>query len=114
MSTMMGTRHLLAAIALMALGGCSAGALYDDLTEPYSQRSQTITLTAGNAKEANAAIHVIDPWPSYVYNTRIPGDGQRMAEAVERYEDVSKLSKAPKPISPVYGSNIGLSAATAQ
>src|SRR3979411_624042 len=29
----------------------------------YIQRSDTITLGAGNAKDVNAATHVIDPWP---------------------------------------------------
>ena len=102
--------HLVAfSIVTAALAGCSALPPFDDPFEPYAQRSQTITLSAGNAKEANAAIHVIDPWPRYVYNTRIPGDGQRMADAVERYEDVSKLSKAPKPIAPIYGDIIGVS-----
>lgn len=92
------TRLLFACLAAVGLAGCSAGPPFDDPFALYVQRTQTITLSAGNAKEANAAIHVIDPWPPYAYNTRIPGDGQRMAEAVERYEDVSKLSKAPKPI----------------
>jgi hypothetical protein len=40
--------------------------------------------------------------PSYAYDTHIPGDGQRLAEAVNRYKDVSLLSKAPKPIAPIY------------
>lgn len=92
------TRFLFGCLGVVVLAGCSAGPPFDDPFAPYAQRTQTITLSAGNAKEANAAIHVIDPWPPYAYNTRIPGDGQRMAEAVERYEDVSKLSKAPKPI----------------
>ena len=101
-----------AALALL-LAGCSALPPFDDPFLPYAERSNTITLSAGNAKEANAAIHVIDPWPAYVRNTRIPGDGQRIADAVERYEDVSKLSKAPKPISPDYSGAIGVSGAAA-
>ncbi len=94
---------------MTAIAGCSAEPPFDDPFAQYVQRTQTITLSAGNAKEANAAIHVIDPWPAYASDTRIPGNGQRMAEAVDRYQDVSKLSKAPKPISPAFGTNIGIS-----
>ena len=111
---MIKTLRLTAALSLAVLAGCSGGPPFDDPFTPYAQRTQTITLSAGNAKDANAAIHVIDPWPSYVYNTRISGDGQRMAESVERYEDVSKLSKAPKPISPLYSTTIGVAGGASQ
>jgi hypothetical protein len=100
---------LLVLASATLLTSCSGGPPFDDPFRPYVQRTDTITLSAGNAQAANEAIQVIDPWPRYVYNTRIPGDGQRMAEAVERYEDVSKLSKAPKPISPDYSTAIGIS-----
>jgi hypothetical protein len=87
---------------LTAAGGCMQTATrYDpgvDYIQEYAQRSQTITLSAGNAKETNAAIHVIDPWPRYVGNRRIPANGQRMAGAVERYRDVSKQGDGPKPL----------------
>jgi len=101
-------RGLIAVLSLAVLAGCSAGPPFDDPFAQNLQRSQTITLSAGNAKDANAAIHVIDPWPPYVYNTHIPGDGQRMADAVVRYEDVSKIPQAPKPIAPIYSTNIGV------
>jgi len=52
----------------------------------YVHRSDTVTLSAGNAKDVNAAIHVIDPWPPYVGNRRVPGNGERMTGAVERYQ----------------------------
>jgi hypothetical protein len=106
------TRFLFTFLGVIGLAGCSAGPPFDDPFATYLQRSQTISLGAGNAKEANAAIHVIDPWPAYAYDTRIPGNGQRMAEAVERYQDVSKLSKAPKPISTDYSSGIGIAGAS--
>jgi hypothetical protein len=89
------------AITGAALAGCS-GTPFDDPFEQNLTRSQTITLSAGNAAKSNEAIQVIDPWPSYAYDTHIPGDGQRLAEAVNRYKDVSLLSKAPKPIAPIY------------
>jgi hypothetical protein len=102
------TQSLFACFGVVVLTGCSGAPPFDDPFAPYAQRTQTITLSAGNAKEANAAIHVIDPWPRYVYDTRIPGDGHRMAEAVERYEDVAKLKQAPKPISSVFDQAIGV------
>ena len=99
---------IMALIVPCILAGCAGGPPFDDPFAPYLQRSNTITLSAGNAKEANAAIHVIDPWPRYVYDTHIPGDGQRMADAVNRYEDVSKLKQAPKPIGPTYSDMVGI------
>jgi len=84
---------------------CCLALPWDDPFEQYFQRKDTVTLGAGNAKEVNSATHVIDPWPRYVGDTRIPGDGGRMAGAVERYRDVSKLPRAPKPIGPALGAS---------
>ena|SRR5260370_231104 len=81
---------------------------WDDPFEQYFQRKDTITLSAGNAKAVNSATHVIDPWPRYVGNRRIPGDGEWMAGAVERYRDVSKLPRAPRPIAPAYSGTTGI------
>jgi uncharacterized membrane protein YgcG len=72
-----------------------------DFFSPYLQRYDGIKPGAGDAKEVNAATHVIDPWPPYVGNRHIPGDSERMANAVRRYRDVSKLPCAPPPIAPV-------------
>jgi hypothetical protein len=82
---------------------CCLALPWDDPFEQYFQRKDTVTLGAGNAKAVNSVTHVIDPWPRYVGNTWIPGDGARMAGAVERYRDVSKLPRAPKPIGPELG-----------
>jgi hypothetical protein len=71
---------------------------WDDPSEQYLQRTDTITVGAGDAKEVNAATHIIDPWPRNVRNKHIPANGQRMVGAIERYRDVSKLSDAPPPI----------------
>jgi hypothetical protein len=54
-------------------------------SEQYIQRSDTITLGAGNAKDVNAATHVIDPWPRYVGRRRIPANGERMVGSMQRY-----------------------------
>jgi hypothetical protein len=56
----------------------------DDPFSDYLQRSDTILLGAGNAKDVNAAIHTITPWPPYVGNTHIPIDGRRSVDALER------------------------------
>jgi hypothetical protein len=76
----------LAAVALAAAcGGCWAG-VYDNPAAEYLHRSDTITLSAGNAKNVNAATHIIDPWPRQVANRRIPVNGERVAHAMERYK----------------------------
>jgi hypothetical protein len=60
---------------LMALGGCV----------DYLERRDTITLAAGDAQNWNKVVHTADPWPSYVMNNHIPGDGKRTAEVIRRY-----------------------------
>ena len=75
----------------------------EDPFNQYFERKDGITLGAGNAKSVNSATHIIDPWPRNVGNTRIPGNGQRMGGAIERYRDVSKLPLAPPPIATEYG-----------
>jgi hypothetical protein len=95
---------------LAAAGGCmQTVSPYDpgvDYVQQYAQRSQKVTLSAGNAAETNAAIHIVDPWPRYVANKRIPANGQRMVGAVERYRDVSKQGTGPKPLVSESTSNI--------
>jgi hypothetical protein len=87
---------------------CQAGLIccfvfpWDDPLDQYFQRKDTVFLSSGNAKQVNEATHIIDPWPRYVGNTRIPGNGERMAGAVERYRDVSKIPRSPRPLAPVY------------
>ena len=81
---------------------CCFALPWDDPFEQYFQRKDTVLLGSGNAKQVNAATHIIDPWPRYVGNTRIPGNGERMAGAVERYRDVSKIPRSPRPLTPVY------------
>src|SRR3954454_5521298 len=80
---------IIRAIVVVALaqtvGGCWTG-VYEDPAAEYLRRTDTITASAGNAKDVNAATHVIDPWPRLVGNRRIRGDGSRMTRAVERYK----------------------------
>ena len=87
-------RSLIVLIALTGAAGAPLGAQAQAVDDPFSdylQRSDTILLGAGNAKDANAAIHTITPWPPYVGNTRIPIDGRRSVGAVER------MHRVPQP-----------------
>jgi hypothetical protein len=78
--------RLLGSLLLAAiLGGCWSS-LYENPAAQYVARSDTVTLSAGNAKDVNAATHVIDPWPRNVKNRRISGNGERMVGAVQRYQ----------------------------
>jgi hypothetical protein len=61
--------------AALALGGC------DDMMA----RRDGISPDAGNAVAANAALQIIDPWPSPAFDPRAASDGTRLASAMERY-----------------------------
>ena len=72
------------ALCAVLLGAC--GGLYgDDELARYAQRSDKITLSAGDAKNVNAVTHTIDPWPPGVHDPRIPANGERMVHGIERY-----------------------------
>jgi len=75
---------------VMVSYGCRAQ-VFDDPFTDYLQRSVTISTGAGNAAAANTAIQTIDPWPAYVGNTHIRGDGRGMVGAVEQ------MYKTPHP-----------------
>ena len=110
----MRTTHIIAFVVLVGSSFAGSGALAWDQNPfaMYFQRSDKITLGEGDAKAVNAATHVIDPWPRYVGNRRIPGNGDRLSRAVERYRQGSYRPPAP-PISPygAYGRRSGASAA---
>ena len=99
------------AVLLGSFAGSSACWAWDqDPFAMYIQRSDKITLGAGDAKDVNAATHVIDPWPRYVGDRRIPGNGDRLSRAVGRYNQGSNRQPAPPIFSP-YGTLIGISGA---
>jgi hypothetical protein len=89
-------------LILLSAGGCAPTNVvptyqyYDpvDAVQPYTQRSNTTALDAGDAQEVNTRIQEIDPWPRNVGNRRIPADGERMTNAMERYE---KAKAEPLP-----------------
>lgn len=70
----------LAVSATLALSAISLGGCVD-----YLERRDTVTLAAGEAQAWNRTVHVNDPWPPYVMNTQITGDGQRTAGVIRRY-----------------------------
>lgn len=61
----------------------------------YFQRIDTISVTSGDARNVNAVTHIIDPWPRYVGNRRIPANGERMVGAVSRYRNPGALGTPP-------------------
>jgi hypothetical protein len=92
--------------ASLLLAGCSVPP-WDDVVEQYAARKNGVTVSAGDAPKTNAAIQTIDPVPRSAFNTQIPANGERMAGAVERYKNVSKLPNAPRQIVPTYGGQGG-------
>ncbi|MGO4387008.1 hypothetical protein AB4Y85_05685 [Microvirga sp. 2YAF29] len=77
------------------LGGCA----------DYVKRRDTITLAAGEAQSWNSVVHTADPWPPYVMNTHIHGDGQRTQAVIQRYSagpagDQQGGAAAPAPANP--------------
>jgi hypothetical protein len=104
----MRTKHIITFAVLLggSFAGSAALAWDQNPFAMYFQRSETITLWEGDAKAVNAATHVIDPWPRYVGNRRIPGNGDRLSRAVERYRQGSYRQPAP-PISPYAAGGFG-------
>src|SRR3954462_9453952 len=68
----------------LSLGGCY-GLYGHDEVDRYFQRSDTITMSAGDAKQTNPVTHTITPWPPYVGDRRLAYDARRVGSAVTRY-----------------------------
>jgi hypothetical protein len=92
----MAVRYVTSASLMLALlvGGCS-GLWGDDQMDRYLQRTDRLTLSAGDAKEVNAVTHANHPWPPGVQDRRIYADGARMQRAVERYH---RGARPPDPM----------------
>jgi hypothetical protein len=94
----------------LLLGGCYGLSGHDEM-DRYIQRSETITMSAGDAKQVNAATHIITPWPRNVGDRRIAYDARRVGAAVTRYgntqrpvdqlPDISEPTKAMGQAPPV-------------
>jgi hypothetical protein len=84
----------LATVLALLLGGCS-GLWGDDEVARYAQRTDRITMSAGDAKEVNAVTHMLTPWPPGVGDRWIVTDGTRMQRAIERYH---RGARPPDPM----------------
>jgi hypothetical protein len=82
------TRLMVVVSGLCMLAGCQ------DAKYEYFTRHDTISYQAGDDVAANKAIQIIDPWPDYAADTRIPTSGRRVARAIENYEAGPKDSNA--------------------
>ena len=85
-------------LAVFTLGSCNGLAGNDEM-DRYFQRSDTITLSAGDAKQANAVTHTIHPWPKYVGDRRIVAEAAKMQRAIPRY----RLGNQPRDPLPAFG-----------
>jgi hypothetical protein len=85
----------LTAVVMLATTSAGWAGEREGLFDQYFVRSDSITLDAGNAKNVNAAIHVIDPWPRHSANRRIPANGARMTGAIQRYRTNASPSGRP-------------------
>ena len=83
------TKRYLVLFAPLLLGGCYGLAGHDEV-DRYFQRSDTITMSAGDAKQVNAVTHTIHPWPRNVGDRRIAYDARRVGAAVTRYGNTTR------------------------
>jgi hypothetical protein len=98
-------------LALVTLGSCNGLAGNDEM-DRYYQRSDSITLSAGDAKQANAVTHTINPWPPGVGDRRIVTEAQRIQSAIGRYRSGSQ-PRDPLPAIGLGGVPMGIAGATA-
>jgi hypothetical protein len=98
-------------LAVFSLGSCNGLAGNDEM-DRYFQRSDSITLSAGDAKQANAVTHTINPWPSYVGDRRIVVGAARTGGAIARYRSGTQ-PRDPLPAIGIAGFPMGLAGATA-
>jgi hypothetical protein len=98
-------------LAVFTLGSCNGLAGNDEM-DRYFQRSDSITLSAGDAKQANAVTHTINPWPSYVRDRRIVVGAARTGGAIARYRSGTQ-PRDPLPVISDKGYPLGVAGATA-
>jgi hypothetical protein len=95
-------RYIIGSTAFAASLICSGALAWDqDPFAQYFERKDTIVSGAGDARNVNAATHIIDPWPRNVGNRRIPANGDRMSGALERYRTNTPWT-TPCPITPTF------------
>lgn len=95
-----------AIVFAMVAGFISPVAAWDQNPfDQYIARQTGVTRGAGDAKDRNAAIQTVDPWPRYVGDTRIPGNATRLSGAIRRYEN--NVTNTPRPIRPCFSLETG-------
>jgi hypothetical protein len=72
----------------------------------YFQRIDTNSVVSGDAREVNAVTQIIDPWPLYARDRRIPANGQRMVGAIDRYQNTKKLGAKAPTLAPIITQNL--------
>ncbi|MBV7520942.1 pilus assembly protein [Ensifer sp. ENS12] len=80
-------RALLVLAATSLVSGCA----------DYMNHRDTITFGAGNAVEANKAIHIQDPFPRVAQNTRIAMDGKTIGKVMRNYNGTGPSAGAAMP-----------------
>ena len=92
----------LTVLLVIASGLARAGdyPFLDELTR-YAERIDTLSVTSGDAQDVNAATQIINPWPSYARDRRIPANGQRMVGAINRYQNPRLLGAQAPTLSPI-------------
>src|SRR5881394_1653596 len=85
-------------LAVFTLGSCNGLAGNDEM-DRYFQRSDSITLSAGDAKQVNAVTQTINPWPSYVGDRRIIVEAARTRGAIVR----NRSGNQPRDPLPAFG-----------
>ena len=89
---------VLAALLAVPASAMAQEIIWDGPLSEYGQRTDSVTLGAGDAKEANSAIHTLDPSPPAARNRNIPGSGERLSRTIRRYQDVTKITEAARAI----------------
>lgn len=79
--------HVLIGVAVLGLAGCNTYG--NDQGARYLQRVDTVTMSAGDAKEVNARSQMLAAWPPGVGDRRIPMQGTRAARAMDCYKQGS-------------------------
>src|SRR3954462_5756626 len=85
-------------LAVFTLGSCN-GLAGNDRMDRYFQRSDSLTRSAGDAKQANAVTHTINPWPSYVGDRRTVAEAAKTRGAIVRYRSGTQ----PRDPLPAFG-----------
>ncbi|WP_064707138.1 hypothetical protein [Rhizobium bangladeshense] len=76
----------------------------------YMNHRDTITFGAGNAVEANKAIHIEDPFPPEAQRTRIASDGKVIRRVVTQYQNGGLGVVQPSPATGANGATNGATA----